>query len=82
MKKNVQNLDNTVKGILLFCDKMPDKKIDYPTDILARKVSLPLMANKEIHQMITTSIEKVLINNEKELTMTFEKDVIVEKYVR
>ena len=40
------------------------------------------MANKEIHQMITTSIEKVLINNEKELTMTFEKDVIVEKYVR
>ena len=34
---------------------------------------------KAIYQVLTISIEKVLINNEKELTMTFVRDIIVEK---
>ena len=55
---------------------MPDKKPEYPTEILAWKVSLPLMSNKLINQLLTTSIEKGLINHEKKLTMTFVRDVI------
>ena len=35
VKKNIQNLKNTVKGILWFCNKIPDKKPEYPTEILA-----------------------------------------------
>ena len=44
--KNVQRLNNTAKEILWFCDKMPDKKLEHPTDILAWKVSISLTANK------------------------------------
>ena len=36
--KNVQNLKNTVKGILWFCDKIPNKKPEYATEILGCKV--------------------------------------------
>ena len=53
-EKNVQNLKNTVKGILLFCNKMPDDKLEDPTEILAWKFNLPLVANKEIDQLLTT----------------------------
>ena len=61
--------------MLWFYDKIPDKKTEEPTEILARKVSLPLMSNNEINQLLTISIEKVLIKNEKELTMTFLGDI-------
>ena len=44
-----------------------------PTEILAWKVSLPLMANKAIDNFRTVSIDKGKINNEKELTMSFVK---------
>ena len=37
------------------------------------------MANKAINQLLTTSTEKGLTNNEKELTMTFVRDKIVGK---
>ena len=60
---------------------MPDKKPEDPTDILSCKVSLPIMANKAINKLLTTSIKKGLINNEKHLTMTFLRDKIVGKYV-
>ena len=30
-RKNFHNLKSTVRGILLFCDKMPDKKPEDPT---------------------------------------------------
>ena len=63
IEKNVQNLYNTVKSILSFCNKMPNKRPDDPTGILAWKVSLPLRFNKAIDQLFTRSIEKVLINN-------------------
>ena len=79
MKENVQNLNNTVKGILLFCDNIPNKKPEDPTDILAWKVSISLMSNKKIDQFITRSIEKGLINNDKELTMNFVRYIIVGK---
>ena len=39
-EKNVQNFKNIVKGILWFCDKMPNKKPEDPTEVLAQKVSL------------------------------------------
>ena len=55
-KKDVQNLKNNVRGILLFYDKIPNKKPEVPTDILSLKVSLQLMANKAINQLLTTSI--------------------------
>ena len=50
---------------------MPDKKPEDPTYILAWRNSLQLMANKAINQLLATSMVKGLINNEKELTMTF-----------
>ena len=76
-ENNVQNLKNIVKGILWFCNNMPNKKPEDPTDILALKMSFPLMVNKSINQMLTRSIENILIKNEKEFTMTFVKDLIV-----
>ena len=79
MKKNVQNIKNTVKGILWFYNKMPDKKPEDPTEILAWKVSLPLISNKVIDKLFPRSIDKGLINNKKELTMTFVRDIIVRK---
>ena len=81
-KINVQNLKNIVKGILLFCNNIPNNKPEDPTDILAWKVSIPLMDNKEIYQLNTTPIEKGLINNKKDLTITFVRDIIVEKHFR
>ena len=77
VKENVQNLNNTVKGILLFCDNMPNNKPDHPTDILAWKVSLPLTAKNASDQLITISIEKGLINNAKEITMNYARNIIV-----
>ena len=58
---------------------MPNKKPKEPTEILAWKVSLPLMSNKEIYLLHTRSVEKGLINNEKDLTMNFVRDIIVGK---
>ena len=52
VKKNVQNLKNTVRGILLFYDEIPDKKLEDPTEILEWKNSLELMANEEINKLI------------------------------
>ena len=37
------------------------------------------MSNKAIHKLLTRSIEKGLIKNEKELTMNFFKGIIVRK---
>ena len=79
MKKNAHNLNNTVRGILLSCDKMPDKKPEYPTEIWAWKKYLELMANEAINKLLSASMEKGLINNEKELTVTFVRDKIVRK---
>ena len=66
----------------MFFNKMPNKKPDDPDEILAWKVYLPLMSNKSINQLLTISIGKGLINNEKELTMSFVRDTFVGKYVR
>ena len=68
-----------MKGIIWFCNKIPNKKQEGATDILAWKVSIILMANKEIDQLLTISIEKGLINNEKGITMTYVMHIIVEK---
>ena len=54
--KNVQNLNNNVKGIFWFFGKIPAKKLENPTKILAWKFSLPLIANKAINQLLTRSI--------------------------
>ena len=37
VKTNVHNLKNTVRGILLFYNKIPDKKPEDPKEILAWK---------------------------------------------
>ena len=34
VKNSIQNLNNTVKGILLFCDNIPNRKQEEPTKIL------------------------------------------------
>ena len=63
-----------MRGILLSCDKMPDKKPEYPTDILEWKNSLELMAKEAIIKLLSASMEMGLINNEKEITVTFVRD--------
>ena len=50
--KNVQILKNTVRGILMLFDKIPNKKPEDPTEMLAWKNSLELMANEEINKLI------------------------------
>ena len=68
-----------MRGILLFCDKIPNKKQRTQQRFLAWKNSLELMANEEINKLISASMEKGLIKNEKELSMTFMRDKIVGK---
>ena len=58
---------------------MPDNKPEDPTDILAWKNYLELTANEAINKLISASMEKGLIKNEKELSMTFVRDKIVGK---
>ena len=74
MRKNFYNLNITVRGILLFCDKMPDKKTEIPTEILSWKKSLEIMAKDAINKLLLASIKKGLIKNEKDLTMTFVRN--------
>ena len=71
-----------MRGILLFCDNIPDNKPEDPTDIFPWKNSLKIMANDAINKLLLVSIEKGLINNEKELTVTFVRGKSLEKYVR
>ena len=82
MRKNFYNLNITVRGILLFCDKMPDKKTENPTEILSWKKSLEIMANDAINKLILVSIKKGLIENEKELTVTFVRNKDLGKLVQ
>ena len=55
---------------------MTDKKPEDSTDILAWKNSLKLMSNEAINKFLLASMEKGLIQNEKELSMTFLRDKI------
>ena len=66
-------MKNIVIGILWFCGNMLNKKSEDQTDILACQVSPSQMANKAIDKLLTGSIDKGLINNEKELIV--EKNV-------
>ena len=56
---------------------MMDKTPEDTTEILAWEVSLLLISDKAIDKLLMISIEKDLINNKKELTMTFLRDIIV-----
>ena len=60
---------------------MPDKKPEYPTEILAWKNSIELVANEVINKSLSASMKKGLTNNEKELTVTFVRGKSLEKYV-
>ena len=75
-------MKNTLKGTFWFCDKIPNKKSEYPTDILAWKFSLPLMYDKTIDQFLTRSKYKGTTKNENDFTMTFVRDLSVGKKVR
>ena len=58
----------------MFCNKIPDKKPEYPTDIFSWKNSLENMANEAITRFVLASIKKGLIENEKDLTVTFVRN--------
>ena len=49
---------------------MPDKKPKDPLEILAWKNSLAIMANDAITKLVSDSIKRGLIKDEKELTVT------------
>ena len=72
-RKKVQNLKNIVKGTFCLCDKIPNKKPQDPPEILAWKVSLPIMADNAVDKWVLISIEKDLTQNEKDITTTFVK---------
>ena len=80
-EKNVHNLNITVRCILLFCDKMPDNKPEDSTELLSCKNSLEIMANDAINKLLSASMEKDLIKNEKELTVTFVRGKKFGKYL-
>ena len=79
MKKNVQNLKNSVKGILWFRDKIPDKKPEDPTELLALKIYFTTTADNAVDKFIVRPIEKYLIKGGKGLTMTSARDTIIGK---
>ena len=74
MRQNYHNLNKTVRAILLLCNKMPDMKPKDPTEILSWKNSLEKMANDAITKLVFTSIKKGLIEDEKDLTVTFVRN--------
>ena len=80
MRKTFHNLKNTVRGILLFFNNMPDKKPEDTTDILSWENSLKNMADDTINKFLLASIKKGLIENEKDLTVTFVKNKDVGKF--
>ena len=63
-----------MRGILLFCNKMPDMKPKYPTEILSWKKSPEKMTNDAITKLVLASIKKGLIEDEKDLTVTFVRN--------
>ena len=65
MRENYHNLKITVRVIFLFCNKIPDMKPKYPTEKNHGK-----MANDAITRLVSASIKKGLIKDEKELTVT------------
>ena len=73
-RKNFHNLKITVRGILLLCNKIPDKKPEDPTEILSWKNSLELISNDAINKFVLASIKMVLIENEKDLTVNFVRN--------
>ena len=60
----------------MFCDKMLNNKPEDPTEILAWKHYLELMSNEAINKLLSASMEKGLIKNENELTVTFVRGKI------
>ena len=58
---------------------MPNKNQREKMILLAWKVFPPIMSNNSVYKFIVISIEKDLINNEKGLTMTFDRDPIFVK---
>ena len=56
-----------------------DKKPEEPTEMLAWKNSLEVMANETINKLLSASMDKGLIKNEKDLTVTFVRDNFFEK---
>ena len=70
-----------MKTIFLFCNRIPDRKPEDQTEILAWIVSLQIMVMKEINKLLTTSIEKGLINYVKEVTMTSVRYIFVAKII-
>ena len=79
--KQVQNLKNTIRFILWLCVKTTDKKPEDPTEVLAWKVSLPLLSNKAIDKSLKRSIKKVMLNNEKDINMNFVIYIMVGKTI-
>ena len=60
---------------------MPDKKPKDPTDIFSLKNSLENMANDAITKLVLASIKKGLIEDEKDLTVTFVRNKDFGKYL-
>ena len=81
MKKHVHNVKSTMRYILLFRDKMPDKKPEDPTEIFSWKNSLEIMANDVINKLLLASIKKGLIKNEKGITVTYVRNKLFGKKV-
>ena len=74
MRKNCHNLKITVRGILLFCNKMPDKKKEDPTEILSWKTLLKIWPMTQSLNWFLASIKKGLVENEKDPTVTFVRN--------
>ena len=74
MRKNYHNLKINVRVILLLCNMMPDMKPWDTTEILSWKNLSKKMANDAITKLVFASIKKGLIEDEKDLTVTFVRN--------
>ena len=70
--KNYSQFKKIVKGVLCFCEHIPEKNPDDPTKILVQKVSLLEMRNEVLNTVVHQSIDKHLIKEEKGMKLNFK----------
>ena len=57
VQKTIHNSKKIIKGILCFCEHIPEKKPDEPTEILVWKVSIREMGNESLNTFSCQSID-------------------------
>ena len=81
IKKCINKFKNFAKGILWFYDKIHDKKSEVPTELLEWKPSFKKISYGSVPKLMQRLIDNNMIKRQKDITMTFERDQIVQFFV-